>query len=90
MKICHLGLHSILDEKRRDSSQIWQELMISQFAVGILAHSSDAKILSKYFGEPRIADILQKQNIGKISQTLNLSQMLFSRLMGRIFQKTKP
>ena len=61
--------------------------MISQFAVGILAHSSDAKILSKYFGEPRIADILQKQNIGKISQTLNLSQMLFSRLIGRIFKK---
>ena len=64
--------------------------MISQFAVGILAHSSDAKILSKYFGEPRFADFLRKQNTGKISQTLNLSQMLFSRLMGRTFQKTKP
>ena len=61
--------------------------MISQFAVGILAHSSDAKILSKYFGEPRIADILRKQNIGKISQTSKLSQMLFSRLIGRIFKK---
>ena len=52
---------------RWDSSQIWQKLIISQFAVGILAHSSNAKILWKYFGEPRVADSLQKQNIDKIS-----------------------
>ena len=70
---------------RWDSSQIWQQLIHSQFAfVGISAPSSDAKILWKYFR----GTFCENKILARFLP-LNLSQMLLSRSMGGTLQKSE-